>query len=106
MTPEQVAGGAAMGVAALVIKRLFQRIDKLELRLDKAEAAIMQEAEKRNRVERLLERVCTGYESVRRELLKVARILRRGETVSEAQLAEIEATPDIKELLKNPFESH
>lgn len=81
-----------------VVGRLFIRVNKLEKRLDEA-------IEKSGRVEKLLERVCNGYTAVRKELLKIARIVRNGGTISADHLDEIEQTPDIKELLNGDTNS-
>lgn len=81
------------GVIAIFFLYLTRRMNKLETRMDAAE-------ERSNHLGVLLERVCTGYEAVRRELLKVARIARQGKQISDDHMAEIEATPNIQKLLE------
>jgi hypothetical protein len=105
LNPETLSDPGAFGVVALVLTYLFRRLNAVEKRLLQAEQAIHTEQVKNSRLERLLERVCTGYESVRRELLKLSRMLRQGDRVSDEYLSEIEGTPDITELLKSPLDT-
>ena len=78
---------------------LWQRLDALEKRLS-------DEEQRGNRIERRLERVCWGYEDLRRNVLKVVRALRTGQPVRDDLLDELEATPNIQELLKNPVDDN
>jgi hypothetical protein len=109
-----VSGGIASQVCSPVIGGFFghrtaiqskQIVDgtninaELWKRLERFEDRLSHEEKRSGRLERVLERVCWGYEDLRQNMLRVVRSLREDHPVDKFLLDELEKTPDIRHLL-------
>jgi hypothetical protein len=78
---------------------LFSRVSALEERLDIEEA-------KCSRLERIVNRVCWGYEMVHRLLLRFVNLLKADKPVPPHMIKDAEETPDLDQLLKLADRDH
>jgi len=79
-----------------VNERLFARVESLENRLQLIE-------QRNSKLERLVDRLATSYERLRKQVRRACRVWRRGGQPPAALLDELEATPGIAELRTDPL---